>query len=118
MLPAPSLVSPAADARFSPGASITFDWTDVSGASDTVLPGETGYVVPVERPDLFAAAVLELLAEPDRVPVMGQRANEDVRALYDERVLLPAFADFWARTAVRGDRRQETGDRRRDGAGC
>ncbi|HET9712174.1 MAG TPA: hypothetical protein VFP64_09850, partial [Pyrinomonadaceae bacterium] len=30
-LPAPSLVSPAADARFLPGSSITFDWTDVSG---------------------------------------------------------------------------------------
>jgi glycosyltransferase involved in cell wall biosynthesis len=73
--------------------------TDVSGASDTVLPGETGYIVPVERPDLFAAAVLELLADPDGVPVMGQRASEHVRALYDERVLLPAFADFWARTA-------------------
>jgi hypothetical protein len=32
-LPAPSLVSPAADARFSPSANITFDWSDVSGAA-------------------------------------------------------------------------------------
>ena len=73
--------------------------TDVSGASDTVLPGETGYIVPVERPDMFATAVLELLADLDRLPTMGQRANEHVRALYHEDVLLPAFADFWARTA-------------------
>jgi hypothetical protein len=36
-LPAPSLVSPAADARFSPGASITFDWTDVSGAASYTI---------------------------------------------------------------------------------
>src|SRR6185503_10041411 len=31
-LPAPSLLTPAADARFAPGSNITFDWTDVSGA--------------------------------------------------------------------------------------
>lgn len=36
-LPAPSLLSPAADARFSPGTSITFDWTDVSGAASYTI---------------------------------------------------------------------------------
>jgi hypothetical protein len=36
-LPAPSLLSPADDARFSPGQSITFDWTDVPGASTYTL---------------------------------------------------------------------------------
>lgn len=46
-LPAPSLVSPAADARFSPGASITFDWTDVSGAA--------GYTIQIDDSDTFAA---------------------------------------------------------------
>jgi len=32
-LAAPILASPAADARFSPGTKITFDWSDVSGAA-------------------------------------------------------------------------------------
>jgi hypothetical protein len=32
-LPAPSLISPAADARFAPGANILFDWSDVAGAA-------------------------------------------------------------------------------------
>ena len=36
-LPAPSLVSPAADARFAPGANIIFDWSDVSGAASYTL---------------------------------------------------------------------------------
>lgn len=31
-LPAPGLVAPGHDARFSPGQAITFDWSDVSGA--------------------------------------------------------------------------------------
>jgi len=46
-LPAPSLVSPAADARFSPGASITFDWTDVSGAAS--------YTIQIDDSDTFSA---------------------------------------------------------------
>ena len=32
-LPAPSLLAPAAEARFAPGTNITFDWTDVTGAA-------------------------------------------------------------------------------------
>jgi hypothetical protein len=36
-LPAPSLVSPAADARFAPGANIIFDWSDVSGAASYTI---------------------------------------------------------------------------------
>jgi len=43
---APSLVSPAADARFSPGTSITFDWTDVSGAAS--------YTIQIDNEESFA----------------------------------------------------------------
>jgi glycosyltransferase involved in cell wall biosynthesis len=73
--------------------------TNVSGASDTVIEGESGAIVPVERPDLFAERVLALLEDPERLRAMGARARQHVRSLYDERVLLPAFADFWTRTA-------------------
>ena len=45
-LPAPSLVSPAVDARFSPGTSITFDWTDVSGAAS--------YTIQIDNEESFA----------------------------------------------------------------
>jgi hypothetical protein len=45
-LPAPSLISPAADARFLPGTSITFDWTDVSGAAS--------YTIQVDNEESFA----------------------------------------------------------------
>jgi len=36
-LPAPSQVSPAVDARFAPGANITFDWSDVTGAASYTI---------------------------------------------------------------------------------
>ncbi|MGE3267611.1 MAG: glycosyltransferase family 4 protein [Chloroflexota bacterium] len=75
--------------------------TDVSGAQDTVIEGETGAIVPVERPDLFAARVLALLEDADRLPEMGARASAHVRSLYDAAALLPAFQQFWARTARR-----------------
>jgi hypothetical protein len=44
-LAAPSLVSPANDARFSPGANITFDWSDVSGAAS--------YTIQIDDHDSF-----------------------------------------------------------------
>jgi glycosyltransferase involved in cell wall biosynthesis len=75
--------------------------TDVSGAHDTVIEGETGAIVPVERPDLFAERTLALLADAERLTAMGVRAREHVRGLYDEQVLLPAFVEFWTRTAQR-----------------
>jgi hypothetical protein len=49
-LPAPSLLSPAADARFSPGASITFDWTDVSGAAS--------YTIQIDNEESFASPLV------------------------------------------------------------
>jgi hypothetical protein len=44
-LPAPGLVSPGNDARFSPGQNITFDWTDVSGAAN--------YTIQIDDHDSF-----------------------------------------------------------------
>jgi glycosyltransferase involved in cell wall biosynthesis len=79
-------------------ASVT---TDVSGAEDTVIEGESGAIVPVERPDLFAARVLALLEDAGRLPTMGAAARAHVRGLYDESVLLPAFERFWSETARR-----------------
>jgi len=46
-LPAPSLISPAWDARFSPGQMITFDWSDVSGAAT--------YQLQIDNSESFSA---------------------------------------------------------------
>jgi hypothetical protein len=39
-------VSPANDARFSPGQSITFDWSDVTGAAS--------YTIQIDDTDTFS----------------------------------------------------------------
>jgi hypothetical protein len=49
-LPAPSLLSPANDARFLPGQAITFDWTDVTGAAS--------YTIEIDDSETFAAPLI------------------------------------------------------------
>ncbi len=49
-LPAPSLISPAADARFAPGTNVTFDWSDVAGA--------TSYTIQVDDQDTFPSPIV------------------------------------------------------------
>ncbi len=58
-LPAPTLLAPAADARFAPGSNITFDWTDVAGAAT--------YTMQVDDQSSFAAPfILEQTVTPSQ----------------------------------------------------
>jgi hypothetical protein len=49
-LPAPLLVTPAADARFAPGTNITFDWSDVTGA--------TSYTIQIDDSNTFPSPLI------------------------------------------------------------
>ena len=49
-LPPPSLLSPAADARFAPGTNIAFDWGNVTGA--------VSYTVQVDDQDTFPSPIV------------------------------------------------------------
>jgi hypothetical protein len=49
-LPAPSQIAPAADARFTPGTSITFDWSDVTGAAS--------YTIQIDDSETFPAPLV------------------------------------------------------------
>jgi hypothetical protein len=49
-LAAPTLISPASDARFAPRQSITFDWSDVSGAAS--------YTLQIDDQDTFQAPLI------------------------------------------------------------
>ena len=50
-LPAPSLLSPADDARFSAGQTITFDWSDVAGAAS--------YTIQVDDQESFSSPTVQ-----------------------------------------------------------
>jgi glycosyltransferase involved in cell wall biosynthesis len=65
--------------------------TDVGSVAEAVLPGETGWIVPPEDPGALAAAIRELLADPDRAATMGDRARE----LATERFRIDATVDAY-----------------------
>jgi D-inositol-3-phosphate glycosyltransferase len=54
----------------------------VGGMIDTVVDGVTGALLPPRRPDLFAAVVTDLLADPDRRRRYGRAGPDRVRRLY------------------------------------
>ena len=76
-LAAPSLLSPAHDARFPVGQFVNFDWSDVSGAAS--------YVIQIDDTDTFAA------------PLM---LNQSVTASQYATSALPASRPFWRARAV------------------
>jgi hypothetical protein len=49
-LPAPSQLTPAADARIAPGTNVTFDWSDVNGAAS--------YTIQVDDASTFPAPLI------------------------------------------------------------
>jgi hypothetical protein len=49
-LPAPSLLSPSSGAEFAPGRAITFDWSDVTGASS--------YTIQIDDSSTFSAPLV------------------------------------------------------------
>ena len=52
--------------------------TDAGGNAELVRDGQRGFVVPPERPEALAQAMLRILADPDRGRRMGQAARRFV----------------------------------------
>lgn len=63
--------------------------TAVNSVPDVVRPGETGLLVPPQRPDLLAAAIAHLLDRPDEAARLAGAA----RAQVDHRYGMCALAD-------------------------
>ena len=73
--------------------------TDVSGTRDTVIDGETGYIVPVKCSMDLADRISRLLDNPREAEEMGRRGREHILALYEEKRLLDGFKELWEATA-------------------
>ncbi|MDR7300167.1 glycosyltransferase [Haloactinomyces albus] len=66
--------------------------TAVNAVTDVVVPGETGLLVPPQRPDLLAAAVGHMLDSPAEAARMASAARARVDERYSEAALAAALA--------------------------
>ena len=71
--------------------------TDVDGVPEVIADGETGLLVPLNDSGAIAAAINSLLADPGRRQVMGQAAQNRVRALYSREVMGQGMAALYER---------------------
>jgi L-malate glycosyltransferase len=69
--------------------------TNVGGIPDAVAEGETGLLVPPQRPDRLAEALDALLADPDRRAQMGAMAQRRARERYHVDAVLPKLEKLY-----------------------
>ncbi|MCK4304925.1 MAG: glycosyltransferase family 4 protein [Candidatus Eisenbacteria sp.] len=58
--------------------------TDIRGCREEVVAGTTGLLVPVGDVDALAAALAELVSDPEKARAMGAAGRQRAQALYDE----------------------------------
>jgi len=71
----------------------------VGGLLDTVVPGETGELVPPRRPDLLARAVRSLLEDPERRVAYAEASRRRAADLYDWRRVVEQTEHVYAALA-------------------
>jgi len=76
--------------------------SDVGGLPDSVLPGRTGELVPVNDPGALADALAGLLHDPERRADLGRRGRRLIEEQFTESALarrtLDFYHDVWKRT--------------------
>jgi len=73
--------------------------TDVSGARDTIINGETGFIVPVGDYEAMADRLKALLSHSETATQMGEQARQHILSLCKTERLLAGFRGLWEATA-------------------
>lgn len=71
--------------------------TDVGGCSQAVVHGETGLLVPPRNPEALAAAIEEILADPDRAAQMGKAGSQLVHEQFTVEAMVRSHIDLYKR---------------------
>lgn len=74
--------------------------TASDGARDIVIDGETGTLVPIRNADALAAAVVDLLKQPVRAGLMGERGRQHVAQRFDQQKAITAWVGMWEAVAA------------------
>jgi len=75
--------------------------TDVGGAREAVVEGETGYLVASGDDEAMAARIVELLGDPERARTMGERGRSRVEQKFSDRAQLENTRDLYDRLLAR-----------------
>lgn len=73
--------------------------TETSGTRDSVLDGDTGFVIPQGDVDQMADRVLELLSDRTRAQAMGSRGRVHAYDLFGDAALLRGFTAMFCAAA-------------------
>ncbi len=71
--------------------------TDIRGCRQVVAPGENGLLVPLRDPARLAAAIGELLADPDLRRRMGAAGRRKAEAEFDDRTVVAKSMEAYER---------------------
>lgn len=85
--------------------------TNVRGCRQTVDDRKTGLIVPAKDADALAAAVLDLLGDPELRRRYGEAARAKALREFDEQVVFGRIRDAYARLLERRPRRQDASPR-------
>jgi glycosyltransferase involved in cell wall biosynthesis len=78
--------------------------TDIGGAAEQVIEGETGYIVRPEDFETMAARIIELLKDPQRASEMGERGLVRVRREFSCEAQLERTEALYERLLSRASR--------------
>jgi len=74
--------------------------TRVKGLHALIDHGSSGLVVPPGNPESLAAAIIDLLDNPDQAVLLGRRGQETIRARFDVEVEADLLASLYRRHAT------------------
>jgi D-inositol-3-phosphate glycosyltransferase len=80
--------------------------TAVGGLLDTVIDGVTGLLVPPQRPDRLAQAVIRLLGDPEQRERLGRTAQEWVRSRFEWGVVARSTLEVYEQVLTQAAQRR------------
>jgi glycosyltransferase involved in cell wall biosynthesis len=75
--------------------------TDVGGAREAIIVGESGYIVPAGDDEKMAARIIELLLAPERARAMGERGKVIVKEKFSCETQLLRTRELYDRLLAR-----------------
>ena len=75
--------------------------TDVGGAREAVVEGETGYIVKPEDFETMSSRLISLLSEPERASAMGEQGRKRVLAQFSCEAQLSRVEQLYERLLER-----------------